>query len=41
MREREEEVRKINQGMHQVNEIYKVCHIDSYLCAFPFSIRSH
>jgi len=24
MREREEEVRKINQGMHQVNEIYKV-----------------
>ena len=25
MREREEEVRKINKGMHQVNEIYKVC----------------
>jgi hypothetical protein len=24
MREREEEVKKINQGMHQVNEIYKV-----------------
>lgn len=23
MREREEEIRKINQGMHQVNEIYK------------------
>lgn len=27
MREREEEVRKINQGMHQVNEIYKVSEI--------------
>lgn len=24
MRERDEEVRKINKGMHQVNEIYKV-----------------
>ena len=24
MREREEEVRNINRGMHQVNEIYKV-----------------
>jgi len=23
MREREEEIHKINQGMHQVNEIYK------------------
>jgi syntaxin 7 len=23
MREREEEIRKINQGMHQVNAIYK------------------
>lgn len=23
MREREEEIRKINRGMHQVNEIYK------------------
>ena len=23
MREREDEIRKINQGMHQVNEIYK------------------
>lgn len=23
MREREEEIRKINQGMYQVNEIYK------------------
>jgi hypothetical protein len=28
MRERDEEVRKINKGMHQVNEIYKV----RYLC---------
>lgn len=25
MREREEEIRNINRGMHQVNEIYKVC----------------
>jgi hypothetical protein len=24
MREREEEIRNINRGMHQVNEIYKV-----------------
>jgi hypothetical protein len=24
MREREDEVRKINKGMHQVNQIYKV-----------------
>ena len=24
MREREQEVRNINKGMHQVNEIYKV-----------------
>lgn len=24
MRERAEEIRNINQGMHQVNEIYKV-----------------
>jgi len=31
MREREEEVRKINQGMHQVNEIYKdLANIVSY-----------
>lgn len=29
MREREEEVRIINKGMHQVNEIYKVRQIDS------------
>jgi hypothetical protein len=25
MREREAEIRNINRGMHQVNEIYKVC----------------
>jgi hypothetical protein len=25
MREREEEIRNIHKGMHQVNEIYKVC----------------
>ena len=25
MREREHEIRNINRGMHQVNEIYKVC----------------
>jgi hypothetical protein len=27
MREREEEIRNINQGMHTVNEIYKVRHV--------------
>lgn len=28
MRERDEEVKKINKGMHQVNEIYKVRSLD-------------
>jgi hypothetical protein len=27
MREREEEIKNIHKGMHQVNEIYKVRHI--------------
>jgi len=33
MREREEEIRNINRGMHQVNEIYKV----STRCYFWFA----
>ena len=34
MREREEEVRNINKGMHQVNEIYKVRKKDHFICHF-------
>ena len=33
MREREEEVRNINKGMHQVNEIYKVSKVDRVMKA--------
>ena len=40
MREREEEVRNINKGMHQVNEIYKVCYEWALIFSLSFS-NSH
>ena len=38
MREREEEIRNINKGMHQVNEIYKVSNKSIVLCNDQFNL---
>ena len=39
MREREEEIRSINRGMHQVNEIYKVRFCTFFVCALRLGAR--